>query len=240
MGVRFVNKPEPTPLKGDLYPNYSINGYLKPNDDRKFYLMLKQMLYKDKDVFKTTATVNKPSKNGKQGMPVRKVKVMEYNSNPAFINGGAFENDKMYRIDLFKKNGKYYIVPVYMKDVYAHKLPNKVIVRDKPWVELDEDHESQFSLYQSDLIKIDWNKEAKLSKVKGNAKSNKPDEINLKSGLFYYNSCGIFGASIKILTCDRCYSIESVGVQNLENITKCYVDIMGKVYRAPKETRKEL
>lgn len=238
--LKLANKPEAIPLKGDLYPNYSIDGYLKPNDDRKFYLMLKQMLYKDKDVFKNTVIVNKPGKNGKQGMPVRNVKIMEYNSNPALINGGAFGNDKMYRIDLFKKNGKYYIVPVYMKDVYAHKLPNKVIAIGKPWIKLDDSYEFQFSLYQNDLIKIEWNKEAKLSKLKENTKSNKPDEINLKSGLFYYNGCGISSANIKILTCDRCYSIESLGVQNLANITKCYVDIMGKVYHAPKETRKEL
>lgn len=79
-----------------------------------------------------------------------------------------------------------------------------------------------------------------MSKLKENTKSNKPDEIYLKSGLFYYNGCGISSANIKILTCDRCYSIESLGVQNLANITKCYVDIMGKVYHAPKETRKEL
>lgn len=238
--LSLANRPEPTRLKGDLYPDVCIDGYLKPNDDRKFYLMLKQMLVKDKDALKKVAVLYKKGKNGATGIPVRKVKVVEYNSNPVKVNGGAFANDKMYRIDIFKKQGKYYIVPVYLKDVYAHKLPDKVMMIRKPWVELDDTYEFQFSLYQNDLVKIEWGKQAKFSKVNKNLASQKPDNIELSDGLFYYNSCSISTASIKILTCDRCYSIESVGVQNLANIQKYYVDIMGNVYKASIEKRKEV
>lgn len=238
--LKLANKPEKEEIKGDLHPEMSIDGYYKPLDDRKLYLMLKESLIKDANCFKNVEYVNKPAKPGKQGIKVKTVKVAVYKSNIALINGGAFENDKMYRIDIFKKEGKYYIIPVYMKDVYAHKLPNKIIVRDKPWVEIDDSYEFQFSLYQNDLIKIMWNKQARFTKVNKNVASKKPENIEINEGFFYYNNCGISTASIKILTNDRCYAIENVGVQNLCDIQKYYVDIMGKVYKAPKETRQEI
>ncbi len=42
----------------------------------------------------------------------------------------------------------------------------------------------------------------------------------------------------KIESMDNCYKIDNMGVKTLQNIEKYYVDIMGKVYKAPKEERK--
>lgn len=238
--LSISDTPERQEIKGDLHPNKSIKDYYRPLDDRKLYLFLKESLIKDSNCFKNVPYITKPTKAGKQGMKVKTVKITVYKSDLALINGAAFENDKMYRIDIFKKQGKFYIIPVYMKDVYAHKLPNKIIAIGKPWVELDDSYEFQFSLYQNDLVKIKWNKQAKFSKVNKNETSHKPDNIEISEGLFYYNSCNISTASMQILTTDRCYQIGGVGVQNLANIQKYYVDIMGKVYKAPTEKRKEI
>ncbi len=238
--LTLEEKPEPVAIKGDLHPDCRIKDYCKPLDDRKLYLVLKEMLVADKDSLKKLPFVTKPSKNGKDGAIVKKVKVYVKNSNVVRINGGAFEADRMYRIDLFKKDNKYYAIPIYIKDVYAHKLPNKVVIRDKPWVEIDNTYEFQFSLYQNDLVKIEWNKPAKFSKVRDDEKSTKPKNIELTEGYFYYNGFGISTSSIGILTCDRCYQINSVGIQGLKNITKYYVDIMGNIYKAPKEKRENV
>ena len=54
----------------------------------------------------------------------------------------------------------------------------------------------------------------------------------------YYNSANISVASMKFLAHDYCYVLSSCGVKTLTNIEKYYVDIMGKVYKAPKEERK--
>lgn len=237
--LKIVDKPEKERIKGDLHPEKSVKDYYRPLDDRKLYLLIKENLIKDNEYFQKTPFINKPSKNGVPGMLVKKVKVCEYKSNIALINGGAFENDKMFRIDVFKKENKYFIIPVYMKDVYAHRLPNKLIAISKPWTDLDDSYKFQFSLYQNDLIKIEWIDNAKFSKINNNEISLKSNEIELKNGLFYYNGCDISTARIELLTVDRCYS-KRTGVQNLKNMEKYYVDIMGKVYRAKEETRKEI
>lgn len=238
--LSISDKAEPVEIKGDLHPEKSIEGFYKPLDDRKLYLMLKESLIKDKECFKKTKEVYKPAKNGEQGMPVKKVKICYPKTDLAFINGGAFENSSMYRIDIFTKNNKYYVIPVYMKDVYAHKLPNKFVVSKKPWINLDDSYQFKFSLYQNDLVKIKWNKDINFSKVNENPNSNKPNKINLNEGLFYYNSFNINNNSIKILTSDRCYFKTGCGIQKLQSIEKYYVDIMGKVYKAKEEKRKEI
>ena len=147
----------------------------------------------------------------------------------------------MYRIDIFKKDGKYYICPVYMYDVYAHKLPNRVIARDKPWINIDKDSsfEFQFSLYQNDLIKLTSNKEIKLTKVNKSEMSEKPDEIKSNEFMLYYNTTDSSDGRIKVYAYDRCYE-GRLSLGTISAIKKYYVDIMGNIFESPKEERKEI
>ena len=130
--------------------------------------------------------------------------------------------------------------PIYYADVYAHKLPNKVIVRDRPWETIDNSFKFKFSLYQNDLVKVGNNKDIVLKKKNKNENSNKPDEIENSEYMLYYNSTGISTASITLLTHDNCYIINSCGVKTLKKFEKLYVDILGNVYNAPKEERKPI
>lgn len=236
--LKLSNQPEQVKIKGDTHPNVCIENYCKPLDDRKLYLLIKAKLIEDPEYFKKVPYLLKPSKNG-EGIKVKKVKVYVNSSNITYINGGAFASEKMYRIDVFKKEDNFYAVPVYMKDVYAHKLPNKAI-KAKKWIDLDDTFEFLFSLYQNDLIKVEWNKDVALKKVNDNPNSQKPKGIELDYGYFYYNSFDISNNSLKIYTCDRCYYYKSAGILNLKNISKYYVDIVGNVFKAPKEYRKDL
>jgi len=125
-----------------------------------------------------------------------------------------------------------------MADVYAKRLPNKVIQIGKDWLEIDDSYNFKFSLYQNDLIKITNNKDIIVKKNFNNEKSKKPDSIENKEMLLYYSGTGIATASIKVISHDNCYKIDNLGVKTLLNIEKYYVDIMGKIYKAPKEERK--
>ena len=227
---------EEIPLKDDKYPEYSIENYYRPESDRLLYLKLKEYLVENGSI-PENKPFYKPKKDGSDGPVVKTVKVYEKTSNCVITPNGAAANDKMFRVDVFEKDNKFYLCPVYMADVYAKKLPNKVIERDKDWSEIDDSYNFKFSLYQNDLIKVESRKELTLKKNFKDEKSTKPNEVNSNSWLVYYNSLNISNGAIDIKTHDTCY-VTTIGAKTLLNIEKYYVDIMGKIYKAPKEERK--
>ncbi len=236
--LKISEKPETIELKGDKYPSKSIENYYRPEDDRLLYLKLKNMLIENGEIPKNQP-VYKPRKDGTDGPVVKKVKLYNKASSCVITPNGAAENENMVRVDVFKKGGKFYLCPIYMSDVYAKRLPNKVIEINKDWSEIDDSYEFLFSLYQNDLIKVTSDRDMKFSKVNNkNPLSKKPDSITCKEQIVYYNNTGIATASIKVLTNDRCYGISNLGVKTLKNMEKLYVDVLGKVYKAPKEKRK--
>lgn len=235
--LKLCNIPEEFELAGDKYPECSIENYYRPTDDRLLYLKLKNYLKEDG---KIPDVVYKPRKDGSNGPIVRKVKVYEKASSYIPVSRGGAANDAMYRVDVFEKDNKYYLCPIYYADVYAHKLPNKVIAIGKPWETIDDSFKFKFSLYQNDLVRVGNNKEIVLKKKNKNENSNKPDEIENSEYMLYYNSTGISTASITLLTHDNCYIINSCGVKTLKKFEKLYVDILGNVYNAPKEERKPI
>ena len=215
--LKLVNKVEEVPLKDDEYPNCSIENYYRPTDDRLLYLKLKKHLV-EKGGYKKGEYETKPKKDGTDGPIVKKVKLYEFTTNCVITPNGAASNDKMYRVDVFKKNGKFYLCPIYMADVYAKKLPNKVIEIGKEWSEINNSFEFLFSLYQNDLIKVTSKKYVKLSKVNKNEKSTRENEILQSRIVGYYKGTDTANASIKIDTHDSCYFIRGLGVKNLLNI----------------------
>jgi CRISPR-associated endonuclease Csn1 len=228
--------PEKTPLKDDKYPNVSIKDYYRPQDDRLLYLKLKNYLVENGKI-PENIPIHKPKKDGSDGPVVRTVKKYEKSSSCVITRNGAASNDKMYRVDVFKKDGKYYLCPIYMNDVYAKKLPNKVIAIGKDWIDIDDTFEFQFSLYQNDLIKVKSKKNIVMSKNFNNPKSKKANSIENTEFLGYYCSTNISDATIKLISHDNCYYAGSLGVKTLLSIEKYYVDIMGNVYKAPVEKR---
>ena len=236
--LKLKDKIEPVKLKDDKYPEFSIENYYRPEDDRLLYLKLKEILHNDSKGLQK-GNIHKPRKDGSDGPIVRSVKMYVTASNPVITKNGAALNGSMYRVDVFEKDKKFYLCPVYMTDVYAHKLPNKVIVRDKPWITIDKTYNFKFSLYQNDLIKITSKNDIILKKTFDNPKSKKPDSISGKEMLVYYNSTDIATASIKLFSHDSCYLVRGIGVKTLLNIEKYYVDIMGNIYKAPENEKRE-
>ncbi len=65
----------------------------------------------------------------------------------------------MVRVDIFKKQNKFYAIPIYTMDFALGILPNKIVVigkdknnNPKQWQEINESYEFCFSLYKNDLV----------------------------------------------------------------------------------------
>lgn len=236
---KLKNIAETDNLKDDKYPEFSIENYYRPQDDRLLYLKLKEHL-KEIGPIKDGELFYKPKSDGTDGPIVKKVKVYEKTTKCVVTPNGAAANASMFRVDVFEKEGKFYLCPIYMSDVYAHKLPNKVIEIGKEWSKIDDSYNFKFSLYKNDLVKVTSKKDIVLNKNFNNPNSKKQDIIKNNEFLLYYNSTNISVASIKLYTHDNCYFQAGIGVKTLLNIEKYYVDIMGKIYKAQNEERKPI
>ena len=91
--------------------------------------------------------------------------------NPIAGNSGLHEQDSMPRVDIFTKDGKYYLVPIYVADFAKGELPNKAIVAGKDkdgnkreWLDIDDNYKFQFSLFKDDIVEIS-NKKIKAQNV---------------------------------------------------------------------------
>lgn len=180
----------------------------------------------------------KPSKSGKFMNEVKKVKLES--STSAFIekNGGVVANDSMIRIDVFEKQGKFYLIPVYTIDYYNKKLPNKVCKSNKiedEWPEIDETYSFKFSLFQNDLIKISNNNGFNFLPLDKKAEKKK---VNINNLFVYYVGADRSTAGITFETIDGRYWSRS-GIQNLCVFEKYEVDILGNIRKVEKEMRKE-
>lgn len=235
--LKLSNKPETVKLKDDPDPTCSIVDYYRPQNDRLLYLKIKKHLIENGKI-DSGETFYKPRKDGTDGPIVKSVKVYEKSSSFVKTANGGASNSDMYRIDVFKKEDGYYFIPVYYADVYRKKLPNKVVIPSKDWLPIDKSYQFVFSLYKNDLIRI--KKSKPLTMQLTNDKSNKAPQIENTEMLCYFNSANISTASLKLYSHDKCYEASGIGIKSLPLIEKCYVDVMGKVYNATKETRKPL
>lgn len=99
----------------------------------------------------------KHSKKGNSPI-VRSIKVPSVGSTGVRLkNESIAENASMIRVDVFEKENKYYLVPIYVSDFAKKELPNKAIVANKSeaeWIEMTEEYIFKFSLYPNDLVKI--------------------------------------------------------------------------------------
>lgn len=135
-------------------------------------------------------------------------------------NGSIAENASMVRADVFEKDNKFYLVPIYVSDFVRKQLPNKAIVANKDeenWIKITDDYNFKFSLYPNDLVKV---------KKKGE-----------KEFLAYYNSTHRGTGAINLLSVNGEKKIDGIGVKTLEIFEKYQVDILGNISKIKKEKR---
>ena len=220
-----------TVVKKDLtsISKQEIEGIVKNKAFEKLYLSDKHMyddIYekmKAADFKADKAFANGYRKYSKKGNSpvVRSIKVPSLGTSGVRLkNNSIAENASMVRVDVFEKDNKYYLVPIYVSDFSRKILPNKAITirkEEKDWIEMTEDYNFKFSLYPNDLVKI--------------------KKKNDKEIIAYYTGTDRSTAAITLLKPDGSESIRGIGVKSLETFEKYQVDILGNISKIKKEKR---
>ena len=152
-------------------------------------------------------------------------------------NGHGIEaNGEMVRIDVFCKKSKgkkkYYFVPIYTADVVKKKLPNRAATQAKmpsEWREMDEKN-FIFSLYSRDLIYIESEEGVQIKNLDNETE-------RLQKVYAYYTGADTATASIAGKLHDNKAAFRSIGIQGLNCIKKCQVDVLGNISFVHKEKR---
>ena len=177
---------------------------------------------------------HKPKADGTEGPVVRKVKIQKKQTMGVFVDSGngIAENGGMVRIDVYRVNGKYYFVPVYTADVVKKVLPNRAATAHKPYGEwkVMEDKDFLFSLYSRDLIHIKSKKDIPIKMVNGGMEG-------IKETYAYYIGADISAANIQGIAHDSRYKFRGLGIQRLDVLEKCQIDVLGHVSVVRSEKR---
>lgn len=165
--------------------------------------------------------VNDPSKPAPR---INSVRILTSEKSGIKINEGLASNGDMVRVDVFKKDNKFWLVPIYVHHFAEDKLPNKAIMQgkdEKEWEEMNDD-DFIFSIYKNDLIKVTTKKEIIFGYYNGTHRAI--GSINIRT----HDSDPAFGKEgIK----------EGVGVKTALNLEKYTVDYFGRKYKIEKEKR---
>lgn len=183
------------------------------------------------EIERLRALPRKPDKRGNPTGPIVRTVTMVIDKLSGIpVRGGIAKNDTMLRVDVFrhKSNRKFHLVPVYVHHL-VKGLPNRAIIafRDEDdWTEIDENFDFCFSLHPNDLVRVTQKKKAPI--------------------FGYYAGCHRGTGNINIWTHDRNSQvgkdgmIEGIGVKTALNIEKFHVGVLGNIYPAPSETRRDL
>ena len=193
----------------------------KQHNPNIYKLLVDRLEQFDNDAKKAFAKpIFAPRKDGAPSdIQIKTVKIIQAQNTGVKVNQGIADNGGMVRIDIFTKEGKNYIVPVYLSDVIRNELPNRAIVAAKPekeWDLIDDSFNFYFSLYANDLVKI----------------------ISKKATYFgYYTGTDRATGGVTILLHDGAREFRSIGVKVNTTLEKYQVDVIGNISKVNHETR---
>jgi len=153
-----------------------------------------------------------PTKDGTPGPVVRSVKLRSAQPLGIAVRNGVSDNGRMIRVDVFRKNSKFYLVPVYTEHAYKGITPNEAISGSKDgWTPIDDTFLFQFSLYPYDIVKVGKNATELVGYYRGTNRNNGAITISL------YNKNNQF--------------IESIGVKLADTFEKYAIGLLGDISR---------
>ncbi len=170
---------------------------------------------------------HKPSKPGRVAPRVHSIRVEEDPSSGGVeVRGGLADNGTMVRTDVFERDGKFYLIPVYMKDVAAGALPMKAIVAFKAeadWRDVDDSYRFAFSLHMNDLVRI-----------------VKKSREGADTWFGYFKGTDRSDGGIRVQPHDASTTTKKLGVaQGVVSFDKYEVDVLGtEVHRVKREIRR--
>lgn len=210
-----------------------LDSLIDPHRNEKLYGAIRARLEahggKGDKAFPANNPLRKPDRDGNPTGPVVRTvtKVIDKQSGIP-VRGGVAKNDTMLRVDVFTKGGKFHLVPVYVHH-RVKGLPNRAIVafRDEAeWTLIDESFVFCFSLHSNDFVKVSQKTKTPI--------------------LGYFSSCHRGTGNINLWAHDRSAQIgkdgliEGIGVKTAVSLEKYHVDVLGNLYPAPPEIRREL
>ena len=153
---------------------------------------------------------------------VRAVKLLTTQVSGVRVQKGIANNGDMVRLDVFERDKKFYLIPVYAHHFAKKIRPNRIMKAHKSedeWPGLDDSYQFKFSLFKDDLVKI----------KKGD------DEF-----IGYYAGCDRDGARIGLITHDAVDAkpTKRIGVQGLDKFIKYNVNILGSFSPIKRELRR--
>lgn len=179
------------------------------------------------EVERLRALPRKPDKNGNPTGPIVRTVTMTIDKLSGIpIRGGIAKNDTMLRVDVFTKAGKFHLVPVYVHH-RVKGLPNRAIVAfkdEEEWTLINDSFQFLFSLYPNDLLQVTLKQEKLLG---------------------YYTGCDRSTGNTNLWAHDRNKAVGKdglirTGVKTATSLEKFNVDILGNLYPAPPEIRRDL
>lgn len=207
----------------------SLNCLVCEEADPKLYAaILSRMEQFGFDAKKAFAEpLHKPTNDGGSGPVVRSVKVWQRQNTGIELRGGIADNGDMVRTDVFRKGGKYYLVPVYVSHMVSGKLPDRAITAHKPedeWPVIHDSYEFLFALYPYNLIWMEvGDRPGSLCYYRGTHRANGALNVSLTNGEKTGHE-----------------DIISLGARNATLIEKYEIDVLGDYRLAPKEKRSGL
>ena len=200
------------------------------------------------EIERLRALPRKPDKDGNPTGPIVRTVTMVIDKLSGIpIRGGVAKNDTMLRVDVFTKAGKFHLVPVYVHHRVTG-LPNRAIVAFKDedeWTLIDDSYDFCCSLYPNDLVQITHRTGERIQGYyRGCHSGTGAINISLHDRYVYGSkttSLAFFKKdNNKAIPNDKRGLIEGVGVKMAAKLEKFNVDVLGNIYPAPPETRRDL
>jgi CRISPR-associated endonuclease Csn1 len=178
----------------------------------------------------TQPPVHKPRRDGTDGPLIRAVQLKDVQKGGVPVRGGVADQASMWRVDVFRKDEKHYLVPIYQSDRRKGAgLPDRAATAHTPredWTRIDERFEFLFSLAANDLVGLKTKKETFFG---------------------YFAGMDVASANISILSHDRNALLGKAGAWRglglkigVLSFEKFNVDVLGNVHRIVCETRRDL
>ncbi|MBI3903201.1 MAG: type II CRISPR RNA-guided endonuclease Cas9 [Nitrosomonadales bacterium] len=163
------------------------------------------------------------------GPIIRAVKINAGKMSGIQIRNGLAAQESLIRVDVFTKDGKFYLAPLYVAGIVKGMLPDQTADGE---TKIDNSFDFRFALHPNDLAKVTLKgKGSILGYFRGYG--GPPNPYNITLSIHDRNKNGHERANDK-------GEIPSIGIKTALNVEKFNVDVLGNVYPAPAETRRDL
>lgn len=204
-----------------LKPGDLENLACKATDPRLFEEICRRMEEHGGKADKAFAEpLHKPTNDGSPGPVVKRVKVCQAQYTGIKIRGGIANNDTIAWTDVFRKSGKYYLLPIYVSHVMARKLPDRLVPL-KSGRAVDDSYEFLFALFPFDLVWVDEPRKG------------------LK-GFFHFRSTDVSDGRITVSLVNHAATTERFSSLSAKAIEKYEMSVLGEYRRIEKEVRRGL